>query len=113
MINSVIEKLGRLKNQFFSGIFYLAGLLLIMISLAAIGYQLFLYLQNGSWTSMQLRIFLQYSPYPFYAWVLNPESWLGLHKAVTWLLGIPLAFACFILGYLLIKFSDFLALFSD
>lgn len=113
MINNVIEKLGRLKNKFFSGIFYLVGILLVLISLAAIGYQLFLYLQNGSWTSMQMRIFLEYTPYQFYAWVLNPDSWLGLHKAVSWFLAVPPAFACFILGYLLIKFSDLLALFSD
>lgn len=113
MINNIFKKLGRLKNKFFSGIFYLTGILLVMISLVVISYQVFFYLYNGAWTSMQLRVFLEYAPYQFYTWILNPESWLGLHKAVTWLLAVPLAFACFVTGYLLIKISDFMALFSD
>lgn len=112
-MNNIFEKLGRLKNKFFSGIFYLAGILLVLLSLAMISYQVFLYLYNGGWTSVQLRVFLQYTPYQFYAWVLNPDSWLGLHKVVTWLLPLPLALVSFITGYLLIKFSDLMALFSD
>jgi len=113
MMESVSKKLSRLKNKFFSGIFYLVGLLMVLVSLVIISYQLFLYLYNGAWTAYQFRIFLEYTPYEFYSWVLAPESWLGLHKFVYWFLRVPLAFGSFILGYLLIKLSDLIALFSD
>ena len=113
MMDSISKKLSRLKNNFFSGIFYLPGLLLVLVSVVIICYQLFLYLYNGAWTPLQFRIFLEYTPYPFYSWVLAPDSWLGLHKLVTWFLIVPLSFGFFIMGYLLIKLSDFIALFSD
>ena len=113
MMESVSKKLSRLKNKFFSGIFYLLGLLMVLVSLVIISYQLFLYLYNGAWTAYQFRIFLEYTPYEFYSWVVAPESWLGIHKFVYWFLRVPLAFGSFILGYLLIKLSDLIALFSD
>jgi hypothetical protein len=113
MIDNVIEKLGRLKNKFFSGIFYLMGISLILTSLGVVCFQLFLYLYKGGWTSIQLQSVLAFAPYDLYAWVVEPTSWLGLHKIVKWVLDIPMAFFCFIVGYLLMKLSDFIALFSD
>jgi len=113
MIDSVTEKLRRLKNKFFSGIFYLVGILLVIFALVIISFQGFLYLYNGAWTSYPLQNLLAYTPYVFYSWVLAPESWQGLHKAVTWLLAIPMSFVCFFFGYSLMKISDFIALFSD
>ena len=113
MADSVTKKLSRIKDKFFSGIIYLVGILLVLTSLAVISYQIFLYLYKGGWTPFQFRIFLEYTPYQFYSWVIDPDSWLGLHRVVRWFLAVPLSFGCFVIGYLLMKLSDFIALFSD
>lgn len=113
MFNTVRKKLSRLKNRFFSGIFYLIGLLLVLTCIAILGYQGFMYLYQGGWMPLSLRYFLSYTPYEFYAWVLTPESWIGLHKLVSWTLNVPLSLFSFLTGYLFIKLSDFIALFSD
>lgn len=113
MLDTMKKKLSRLKNKFFSGIVYLFGVLLVLTSISVLCFQGFEYLYQGGWTPQSLQFVLAYTPYSIYSWVLNPESWLGLHKFVSWVLDVPLSFASFIVGYLLIKFSDFIALFSD
>jgi len=113
MKDTFTNKLGRLKNKFISGIFFLFGILLILTAAAVVCFQLFLFLQNGAWTTLPILRLIEYTPVQFYAWILEPDSWLGLHKIIYWILDVPLSFFCFILGYLLIKISDLLALFSD
>jgi len=113
MFDTATRKLSRLKNKFFSGIFYLVGILLVLTCAGIICYQSFIYLYQGGWVSLPLRSLLKYTPYQFYSWVLDPTAWLGLHKVVYWTLNIPLSFSCFFIGYLFIKISDFMALFSD
>ena len=113
MFATVRKKLNRLKNRFFAGVFYLAGLLTLLACFAVVGYQVFHYLYRGDWPHLPLRSLLSYTPYDFYSWVLAPQAWLGLHRVVEWLLGVPLAFVCFVIGYLLIKISDLVDTFSD
>jgi len=113
MFDTATRKLSRLKNKFFSGIFYLVGILLVLTCAGIICYQSFIYFYQGGWVSLPLRSLLKYTPYQFYSWVLDPTAWLGLHKVVYWTLNIPLSFSCFFIGYLFIKISDFMALFSD
>ena len=113
MIDNITRKLSRLKNKFFSGIFYLVGILLLLTSVAIIGFQTFNYLYKGGWTSLPGQFFLPYAPDQFYFWIVEPGSWLGLHKFVVWFLDVPLSFLCLFVGYSLMKISDFIALFSD
>lgn len=113
MIDAFAQKFGRLKNKFFSGIFFLAGVLLILATAVLVGFQLFFYLYKGQWIPMSLGRFVEYAPDQFYLWIVKPQAWIGLHKIIKWSLDIPLAFICFIAGYLFIKISDFIALFSD
>lgn len=107
------QKLGRIKNRFFSGILYLLGIVMLLAGLALLGFQIFLFLYHGTWSSYSLLRFIDFTPIQFQAWVVRPDQWLGLHKVVYWLLDIPLSFLSLAFGYLLIKFSDLLALFSD
>jgi hypothetical protein len=113
MFDTATRKLSRLKNKFFSGIFYLVGILLLLTCAGIIGYQLFIYLYQGGWTSLPLGSLLRFAPDQFYMWVLDPTSWIGLHKVVHWTLDLPLSFSCFMAGYLFMKISDLIALFSD
>jgi hypothetical protein len=107
------QKLGRIKNKFFSGIIYLLGILMLLAGLALVGFQIFLFLYQGAWSSFSLLRFIDITPIQFQAWVVRPDQWLGLHKIVYWLLDVPLAFLALVCGFLLIKLSDLLALFSD
>lgn len=113
MISTIINKLNRLKNKFFSGIFYLVGILLILTSFGIVGFQTFSYLYQGGWIPLPLEIFLKFAPNQLYFWINEPTSWIGLHKFVVWILDVPLSFLCLFTGYLLMKISDLIALFSD
>ena len=113
MIDTIINKLSRLKNKFFSGIFYLVGILLLLTGLGIICFQTFIYLYQGGWTPLPLESLLVYAPDQLYFWIVEPTSWIGLHNFVKWILDVPLSFLCLIAGYLLMKTSDFIALFSD
>ena len=107
------QKLGRIKDKFFSGLLYLLGIVLLFGGLALLGYQIFLFLYHGAWSSYSPLRFIDFTPLQFQAWIVRPDHWLGLHKVVYWLLDVPLSFLALVLGYLLVKLSDLLALFSD
>ena len=113
MSPSIGQKLGRIKDKFFSGILYLLGIAVLLIGLGLVAFQVFLFLYHGAWVSYSLLRFIDFTPIQFQAWVVRPDQWLGLHKIVYWLLDVPLAFLALVFGYLLIKLSDLLALFSD
>lgn len=113
MIGTINKKLGRLRDKFFSGIFYLIGLALVLISIGIVCFQTFNYLYRGGWSALPLRKFLAYAPDQLYLWIVEPTSWIGLHNVVYWLLDMPLSFVCLVAGYLVIKISDLIALFSD
>lgn len=113
MIDTIINKLSRLKNKFFSGILYLVGILLLLTGLGIVCFQTFNYLYQGGWTPLPLENLLVYAPDQLYFWIANPTSWIGFHNFVKWILDMPLSFLCLIAGYLLMKISDFIALFSD
>ena len=108
-----MRKLGRLKNKFFSGLFYLVGILLVLGCVAIICFQTFNYLYRGVWLPMPLEKFLAYAPDQLYFWIVQPKSWIGLHDFIYLALDLPLSFVCLITGYLLMKISDLIALFSD
>lgn len=113
MSPSIGQKLGRIKDKFFSGILYLLGIGILLAGLALAAYQVFLFLYQGAWSSYSLLRFIDIMPLQFQAWIVRPDQWLGLHKLVYWLLDIPLAFLALVFGFLLIKISDLMALFSD
>ena len=113
MLDTIVRKLSRLKNKFFSGIFYLVGILLVLTSVGIVCFQTFNYLYKGAWMPLPLQNLLVFVPDQLYFWIINPTSWIGLHKFVNWILDMPLSFIGLIAGYLLIKISDFTALFSD
>lgn len=60
-----------------------AGLLSILGSIIALGYEILLWLKNGFWPDMDLIwLFLKIAPEnsPQQIWLFYPDTWIGLHK---------------------------------
>ena len=53
-----------------------------------LGYQIVVWLQDGAWNAMPLMMVFNFlfDGTPFGAWMQSPDSWVGLHQVVKWLL---------------------------
>jgi len=69
-----------------------------------LGYQTVLWLQDGVWNGMpMMRVFeFLFEGTALAAWMLNPESWLGLHQLMEWLLlNTPISLALMVNGLMM------------
>jgi len=113
VFDSFRKKLRRGRNRFFSGLFFVLGILLLLATFAIVGFQVIFYLYRGEWIALPLMRFVELGPGGLHGWVLQPGSWYGLHRLIVWTLKMPTAFMTFALGYLLIRLADRVKLFSD
>ena len=59
-----------------------------------LGYQIVVWLQEGVWNALPMMLVFNYffEDTALGAWMLNPDSWLGLHQVVEWgLTNIPIS----------------------
>ncbi len=73
-----------MKNNKMNGADYLiiSGVLSVLAGFVMLGYEILLWLQNGSWPKMNLIwLFLKIIPENDNArlWLYYPDSWVGLH----------------------------------
>ncbi len=79
-----------------AGAFLLAGTGLL-------AYQTVLWLQDGAWTAYPIRVVFDFvfQGSIIQAWIVSPESWLGLHQLVLWgLENIPTSVVLILQGVL-------------
>ena len=70
--------------------------LFLAFGLGLVGYQVFLWIQNGVWSEFAtIEVFnFLFENTLLAQWLDNPESWLGLQKIIEWLLyNIPISVA--------------------
>ena len=80
----------------------LFGDLILLIGLGVLGYQCFLWLQNGVWTEYDLLSVFNYvfENTEVHQWIINPESWIGMQKLLLWILEvIPVSMALMVPGF--------------
>jgi hypothetical protein len=105
--NDICSAVSRLtpKDFFVSGLISFTGFLgglIFMTGLGLLGYQSFLWLQDGFWTEFPLFAVFNFlfENTSLHQWLIQPQSWLGLQKLITWLLdSIPLSLALIIPGF--------------
>jgi hypothetical protein len=77
------------------------GLIFFMAGLSLFGYQVLIWLQDGTWTEFPLFVVFNFlfENTAFHQWMTHPESWLGLQKLLSWVLeSVPLSIALMIPG---------------
>jgi hypothetical protein len=83
------------------------GLMIFMTGLTLFSYQAMLWLQNGTWTEYPLFVVFNFlfDNTAVHQWMVQPESWLGLQKMISWFLeSVPLSMALMIPGISIILF---------
>lgn len=79
-------------------LFYGAGLLLVLC-LAIVGFQIYLWLKNGFWVELPFIRILEYAPnFRNLTWIYQPSSWLGVHKVISYILNMGVAAVTFLLA---------------
>ena len=86
----------------------LLGLLLcftvFLSGFGLLGYQIVDWLQDGEWNAMPLMMVFTFlfDGTAFGAWMQNPESWVGLHQVLEWLLiNTPISLVLIVDGLIL------------
>ncbi len=75
--------------------FSLLGVAVFLVPIAVLAYQLWVLANTGVWPSLSvMTLLVTWMPERLEgSWLLNPQSWFGLHKVVIGLLDLPLALA--------------------
>ncbi len=76
--------------------------LVFLSGFGLIGYQIFLWLKDGTWTEFPLFVVFNFlfENTALHSWMQNPESWYGLQKVGSWFLeNIPLSLALIVPGF--------------
>lgn len=86
----------------------LLGLLLcftvFLSGFGLLGYQTVVWLQDGVWNAMPLMMVFSFlfDGTAFGAWMQNPDSWVGLHQVMEWLLiNTPISLVLIVDGLIL------------
>ncbi len=86
----------------------LGATLAVLAGFGILGYQGVLWLQEGEWTGLPLRVLFEalFENTALHGWLMHPESWIGLQKLVAWMLeNIPLSAALIVPGLIVGFFS--------
>ncbi|MBT5027583.1 MAG: hypothetical protein HOL15_10060 [Nitrospinaceae bacterium] len=78
------------------------GGLIFTLGLGLFSYQAILWLQDGVWTEFPLFAVFNFlfANTALHQWLIQPESWMGLQKLVTWVLqSTPLSLALIVPGF--------------
>lgn len=105
--------------DFVFGNLSLLGLLLsfmVFISgFGLLGYQTVVWLQDGVWNAMPLMMVFTFlfEGTALGAWMLNPDSWVGLHQVMEWLLvNTPISLVLIVNGLMLTVGMAFVIIFA-
>ena len=91
----------------FGNLSMLGLLLCFMVFLSGfglLGYQVVVWLQDGVWNAMPLMLVFNFlfDGTAFGAWMQNPDSWVGLHQVMEWLLvNTPISLVLIVDGLIL------------
>jgi hypothetical protein len=81
----------------------LAAYLIVLSSLGVLGYQVYLWLRNGTWKSLPAILVLgEVLPDTFLQWVANDASWLGVKKVICYIFEMSLASFLFLFALVLV-----------
>lgn len=100
-VEDILEAKANLKQAKELGIF--AILVLIIYAFGSLIYQIYYWLQNNSWFDLSVIALLIRMDSKEFSWALYPESWLGLHKLLTY---TPSAIVALFLAFLIGKSLD-------
>jgi len=83
-----------------------AGFLFILAGIGLFGFQVFMYLKYGEWIELPLTTLASLGPEKFASWLIDPTSWLGLHKIISKALeSIPLSLFAIVVGVAMIVYE--------
>ncbi len=69
--------------------------------------QTFYWLYSGAWKSyVLLDVIVNIMPLSLVNWLIEPESWQGLHKIIIFILEIPLFIGLTIIGFLVYRLAE-------
>ena len=83
------------------------SLLVLASGFVIFAYQVFIWLESGLWEEIPLLVAFNFvfQNTTLHQWILNPESWFGLHQIITWTLeNVPLSLTLMIEGIMLTGF---------
>lgn len=80
---------------------FLFGALVFASGVAVLGWQSFVWLQEGAWNALPMMAVFEFflEGTPLHQWLLDPQSWMGLHQLIHWSLeNIPVSLVLIIDG---------------
>ena len=82
------------------------GIFLFMLGVGIIGFQVFIYLKDGTWFQVPFLILATLGPETFIDWLREPNSWHGLHSIILATLEItPISLLLIISGHLIVIYN--------
>jgi len=100
------KKIVHLFDKSVEKIVNLLGYILIFAGILLLLFHIFLYVHSGEWSSLPLISLTTIAPDRFVLWLVNPKSWLGLHKIISWILIFIPTFAFLIFFGLLFAYFE-------
>jgi hypothetical protein len=98
-------KEGTLGDEVFVIFGILPGIGMILSSFLLFAYQIFLWLLEGVWTEYDLlKLAKSFSITDSLPWLMQPKSWLGVHKVFLYFLEFPLSLGLIVGGVIWIIF---------
>lgn len=97
------SRIGFNIRQLLSGAIVLLGLLLVLAGVVVLILQIVGYLKSGEWRPVPVLQMVT----PYFPWLRNPQSWLGLHKIVVDAINfVPVSVLLAIVGGLIAGFGS-------
>ena len=97
------------QDTSFIDILFGLSIYIMFSSILILGYQIYAWLKSGTWFSLNLFLAVPYLPKSISDWILYPDSWIGVHKVVVYVLEeTPISFAVFLLGFSLVILFNYL-----
>lgn len=88
-----LDKLGAVVEAIIRFVFLAVPLVIGFIgTLAILGFQAYIFLQDGIWPEMSVMTALRLFDVP---WAIFPQEWLGIHKILT---HVPLSLSALLIG---------------
>lgn len=89
-----------LWRRAYGSVLKLVGALLLVGGAGLLAYQVFNWWEDGQWVDRPTLALVRTLPSDFFfrEWIERPASWHGLHRAVIWVLDLPIAFVTMLVG---------------
>ena len=81
----------RSLEAWFAALLVLSGYFALLGAFGLVGYQILHWLRDGDWIQFTLfKALSQWFPSVISTWLIEPTRWIGLSRAVRFILGLPL-----------------------